>query len=161
MEKVRSRAVLPTLLIGAIMACARPSYPPPSPAPKPPISVEWVNDSVWHYCELSISLPEAGQGTYSSACRGEDGFLIAGGGALSTAEGYGLRRLIADAALFGDSSQGEDLRGLDFPFITLRVTEGQRVTEVVCSRNPTFTQGVRQQLFHALWALERRTGSGA
>ena len=80
-----------------------------------------------------------------------------GGGKLSTAEVHGLRQLLAEANLFGDNSQGQDMRGLDFPLMTLRVTDGEQVARVVCSLNETFQNGARLHLVQALWALESRT----
>jgi len=142
-------------VVGLCAGCGTPT--PPQVVAQAPIIVEWVNDGAWHYCEMALTLPEAGQGSFSTACRGEEGPLVHGGGHLGTSEVYGLRQLLGEARLFGDKSQGQDMRGLDYPLMTLRVTDGEQVASVVCSLNETLRNGARLHLVQAMWALEGRT----
>jgi len=74
---------------------------------------------------------------------------------LTAAEANTLKRLLRSADVYADRSPGQDLRGLDFPYVTLQVKDAGRVVRVVLFKNRVYESGVRGELAQFLSTLYR------
>ena len=125
-------------------------------AEKPPFSdylqLELVSDSIWATCKLKISIEPGGKGSSERECKSDGVVSDRSRAVLSPKEVEEIRVLVRGADLFQGQFWGPDHRGLDFPLVSLFVSDGSRAATLMCFKNPSFEVGGRKRLLDSLTA---------
>jgi hypothetical protein len=123
--------------------------------------LKWIMDGYWGHCEMTI-VANRSSIALAAGCPQEEAGKPRGAPplALSIQESMKLRALLRGSDLFGYVPPGRDMRGLDFPYITLNASEGGRTVDLVLAENSAFKAGVRRELRDLLWCLMERGSKG-
>ena len=119
--------------------------------------LQFISDSVWGHCELTLSTSGSRDVTSKTAC-GKP--LVRRTRTLDAPEASHIRALVAAANVFEGPSWGRDDRVFDASYETLEVRGDSAVVLLVTSGNPSFERGSRRLLLEALHRIMERTSEG-